>query len=250
MRELGVKTVELKCKAHTMGQALCQAIFGVIACCGHYLSRKIMQIAVRLRHNDKLGRITVPPTVALLRYHYDADSKRARQERVGTIGFWTNELPKEILAKLTAEEQADWITFVRDRNQQEKLALQRFYLRNTVRTLAYASKALQAGEKPAFASRARKAAQLFLSALDDAGFGKDKVARGRPKKDREMDADFLLLETPDEIEHWERWRELDEGLTKLPRFSPIEVSPPKPNFPAYPEGDLVSHALGLAFVED
>lgn len=209
-----------------------------------------MQIAVRLRHNDKLGRITVPPTVALLRYHYDADTKRARQERVGTIGFWASELPEDIFAKLTVEERADWTTFVRDRNQQEEMALQRFYLRNTVRTLAYASKALQAGEKPAFASRARKAAQLFLSALDDAGFGKDKVARGRPRKDREMDPDFLLLETPDEIEQWEQWQEISEGLAKLPRFSSVEVSPPKRNFPSYPEGDLVSHALGLAFVKD
>lgn len=209
-----------------------------------------MQIAVRLRHNDKLGRITVPPTVALLRYHYDADTKRARQERVGTVGFWANELPEEICAKLTVDEKADWATFIRDRNQQEKMALQRFYLRNTVRTLAYASKALQAGEKPEYASRARKAAQLFLSALDDAGFGKDKVARGRPKKDREMDADFLLTETPEGLEQLEQWQEIDEGLAKLPRFSPDEGTPPKRNFPPYPEGDLVSHALGLAFVND
>ena len=40
-----------------------------------------MQVAVRLRQSEKLGRVTVPPTVALLRYAYDSEAKRARQER-------------------------------------------------------------------------------------------------------------------------------------------------------------------------
>lgn len=211
-----------------------------------------MQIAVRLRHNAKLGRISLPPTVTLLRYIYDADTKRARQERLGTVAFWATELPEAIHCTLSVEEHGDWVQFVSDRNYQEKLALQRFYLRNTVRTLAYATKALQAGEKPEFAARARKAAQLFLSALDDAGFGKDKAARGRPRKDREMNADFLLLETAEELQRWEEWQETDEALARLPNFVPPDAlqANRKRHFPSYPDADLVVHALGLALAKE
>ena len=62
-----------------------------------------MQVAVRLRQSEKLGRVTVPPTVALLRYAYDSEAKRARQERVGTVPFWTGELPDDLKAQLTPE---------------------------------------------------------------------------------------------------------------------------------------------------
>jgi len=56
-----------------------------------------------------------PPTVALLRYAYDAQAKRARQERVGTVNFWDNDLPDDLKAQLTSDEQADWREFVNDR---------------------------------------------------------------------------------------------------------------------------------------
>ncbi|MET3134040.1 hypothetical protein AAKU55_004334 [Oxalobacteraceae bacterium GrIS 1.11] len=206
-----------------------------------------MQVAVRLRHNEKLGRITVPPTVALLRYVYDAETKRARQERVGTVGFWAGDLPPDVQNFLTSDEHSDWYEFVNNRNHQEQMALQRFYLQNAVRMLAYASKALQAGEKPASPSLARKAAKLFLNALDDAGFGEGTAARGRPRKDAEMDADFLLLKTPEEVEHWEHWRDM-EGIQDLPQFTPPGTARQKRSFPDYPEGDLIAHALRLAFV--
>ena len=127
-----------------------------------------MQVAVRLRQSEKLGRVTVPPTVALLRYAYDSEAKRARQERVGTVPFWTDELPDDLKAQLTPEERADWQTFVNDRNHQQERALWRFCLNNSVRMLAYASKALQAGEKPASPALARKAAKLFMQSMDDA----------------------------------------------------------------------------------
>ena len=99
----------------------------------------------------------------------------------------------------------------------------RFCLNNSVRMLAYASKALQAGEKPASPTLARKAAKLFMQSLDEAGFGEGKVGPGRPRKDAEMDADFL------------------------PQFAPPEA-PKKRGFPEYPEGDLIARALRLAFV--
>ena len=210
-----------------------------------------MQVAVRLRQSEKLGRVTVPPTVALLRYAYDSDAKRARQERVGTVPFWTDELPDDLKAQLTPEERADWQTFVNDRNHQQERALWRFCLNNSVRMLAYASKALQAGEKPASPTLARKAAKLFTQSLDDAGFGEGKAGPGRPRKDAEMDADFLLLRTPEEFEQWERLKDQGE-IGELPNFIPPEAqkpeAPKKKGFPEYPEGDLIARALRLAFV--
>ena len=207
-----------------------------------------MQVAVRLRQSEKLGRVTVPPTVALLRYAYDSEAKRARQERVGTVPFWTDELPDDLKAQLTPEELADWQTFVNDRNHQQERALWRFCLNNSVRMLAYASKALQAGEKPASPTLARKAVKLFMQSMDEAGFGEGKVGPGRPRKDAEMDADFLLLRTPEEVEQWERLKDMDvDGIKDLPQFAPPEA-PKKRGFPEYPEGDLIARALRLAFV--
>lgn len=210
-----------------------------------------MQVAVRLRQSEKLGRVTVPPTVALLRYAYDSEAKRARQERVGTVPFWTEELPDDLKAQLTPEELADWQTFVNDRNHQQERALWRFCLNNSVRMLAYASKALQAGEKPASPTLARKAAKLFMQSMDDAGFGEGKAGPGRPRKDAEMDADYLLLRTPEEFEQWERLKDAGE-IQDLPNFIPPEAQKPeatkKKGFPDYPEGDLIARALRLAFV--
>lgn len=210
-----------------------------------------MQVAVRLRQSEKLGRVTVPPTVALLRYAYDSDAKRARQERVGTVPFWTDELPDDLKAQLTPEERADWQTFVNDRNHQQERALWRFCLNNSVRMLAFASKALQAGEKPASPTLARKAAKLFLQSMDEAGFGEGKAGPGRPRKDAEMDADYLLLRTPEEFEQWERLKDQGE-IGELPNFIPPEgqkpEAPKKKGFPEYPEGDLIARALRLAFV--
>lgn len=210
-----------------------------------------MQVAVRLRQSEKLGRVTVPPTVALLRYAYDSEAKRARQERVGTVPFWTDELPDDLKAQLTAEELADWQTFVNDRNHQQERALWRFCLNNSVRMLAYASKALQAGEKPASPTLARKAVKLFTQSMDEAGFGEGKAGPGRPRKDAEMDADFLLLRTPEEFEQWERLKDQGE-IGELPNFIPPEAqkpeAPKKKGFPEYPEGDLIARALRLAFV--
>ena len=206
-----------------------------------------MQVAVRLRQSEKLGRVTVPPTVALLRYAYDSDAKRARQERVGTVPFWTGELPDDLKAQLTPEERADWQTFVNDRNHQQERALWRFCLNNSVRMLAYASKALQAGEKPASPTLARKAAKLFLQSMDEAGFGEGKVGPGRPRRDAEMDADFLLLRTDDEREQWLDRLDDDGEIGELPQFAPPDA-PKKKGFPQYPEGDLIARALRLAFV--
>ena len=210
-----------------------------------------MQVAVRLRQSEKLGRVTVPPTVALLRYAYDSEAKRARQERVGTVPFWTDELPDDLKAQLTAEELADWQTFVNDRNHQQERALWRFCLNNSVRMLAYASKALQAEEKPASPTLARKAVKLFTQSMDEAGFGEGKAGPGRPRKDAEMDADFLLLRTPEEFEQWERLKDQGE-IGELPNFIPPEAqkpeAPKKKGFPEYPEGDLIARALRLAFV--
>jgi len=210
-----------------------------------------MQVAVRLRHNEKLGRLAVPPTVPLLRYTYDTEAKRARQERIGTVPFWTEELPDELKEKLAQDELADWQAFVNDRNHQQEKALWRFCLNNSVRILAYASKALQAGEKPVSPTLSRKAAKLFLQTLDEAGFGEGKAGPGRPRKDAEMDADYLLLRTPEEFEQWERLQDQGE-IGELPNFIPPEAqkpeAPKKRGFPDYPEGDLIARALRLAFV--
>ena len=110
---------------------------------------------------------------------------------------------------------------------------------------------VQAGEKPASPTLARKAVKLFTQSLDDAGFGEGKAGPGRPRKDAEMDADYLLLRTPEEFEQWERLK--DEGEIKdLPNFIPPEAqkpeAPKKKGFPEYPEGDLIARALRLAFV--
>lgn len=205
-----------------------------------------MQVAVRLRQSDKHGRVTVPPTVALLRYVYDNDAKRARQERIGTVPFWADDLPADLAAQLSNDERRDWRAFVNDRCQQEERALWRFCLHNSVRMLAYASKALQSGEKPAAPELARKAAKLFTQSLDDAGFGEGKAGPGRPRKDAEMDADFLLLRTPEEFEGWERRKEEEGEEIQLPNFIPAEAQK-KRSFPAYPQADLIAHALHLAF---
>lgn len=205
-----------------------------------------MQVAVRLRQSDKHGRVTVPPTVALLRYVYDSTAKRARQERIGTVPFWSDELPDDLRAQLSNEEWRDWRAFVNDRNRQQERALWRFCLNNSVRMLAYACKALQAGEKPASPTLARKAVKLFTQSLDDAGFGEGKAGPGRPRKDAEMDADFLLLRTPEEFDLWEHRKDEGEEID-LPNFIPPEAQK-KRSFPEYPEGDLIARALRLAFV--
>jgi hypothetical protein len=61
-----------------------------------------------------------------------------------------------------------------------------------------------------------------------------------------MDADFLLLRTPEEVEQWERLKDAGE-VQDLPQFAPPEA-PKKRGFPEYPEGDLIARALRLAFV--
>lgn len=210
-----------------------------------------MQVAVRLRQSDKHGRVTVPPTVALLRYAYNTEAKRARQERIGTVPFWADELPDDLITQLAPDEMTDWRAFVNDRNHQQERALWRFCLDNSTRMLAYASKALQAGEKPASPALARKAAKLFMQSMDDAGFGDSKAGRGRPRKDEEMDADFMLLRTDKEREQYldMKYHQCDEGV-ELPQFAPPLPPKPKRGFPTYPEADLIARALHLAFVSE
>lgn len=169
-----------------------------------------MQVAVRLRQSEKLGRVTVPP------YRRAAALRLRLRSEAGTAGA-RRHCP--VLDERTARP---------------------------VRMLAYASKALQAGEKPASPTLARKAAKLFMQSLDEAGFGEGKVGPGRPRKDAEMDADFLLLRTPEEVEQWERLKDAGE-VQDLPQFAPPEA-PKKRGFPEYPEGDLIARALRLAFV--
>ena len=107
-------------------------------------------------------------------------------------------------------------------------------------------------KKPASPTLARKAVKLFTQSMDDAGFGEGKAGPGRPRKDAEMDADYLLLRTPEEFEQWERLKD-DGEIKDLPNFIPPEAqkpeAPKKKGFPEYPEGDLIARALRLAFVD-
>ena len=57
-----------------------------------------------------------------------------------------------------------------------------------------------------------------------------------------------VLRTPEEVEQWERLKDMDvDGIKDLPQFAPPEA-PKKRGFPEYPEGDLIARALRLAFV--
>lgn len=60
---------------------------------------------------------------------------------------------------------------------------------------------------------ARKAVKLFTQSMDEAGFGEGRAGPGRPRKDAEMDADYLLLRTPEEFEQWERLKDRVSGLS-------------------------------------
>lgn len=101
--------------------------------------------------------------------------------------------------------------------------------------------------KARIAHAGTQGAKLFMQSLDEAGFGEGKVGPGRPRKDAEMDANFLLLRTPEEVEQWERLKDAGE-VQDLPQFAPPEA-PKKRGFPEYPEGDLIARALRLAFVD-
>lgn len=216
-----------------------------------------MQVAVRLRQSDKLGRTTVPPTVSLLRYVYDANAKRARQERLATISFWTDELSQELRSQLTQEELRDWQEFVNDRNRQQERALWRFCLANSVRMLAYASKAVDAGELPASSQHIWSAIDVFTNSLEKAGLAREKRDRGRPRKETLIDSSYLLLRTEEERELWIE-REMAQRecgpIEDLPQFESSQPPTPErpkrslPEYPKYPEGDLIARALKLAFV--
>lgn len=221
-----------------------------------------MQVAVRLRQSDKLGRTTVPPTVSLLRYVYDANAKRARQERLATISFWADELSQELRGQLTQEELRDWQEFVHDRNRQQERALWRFCLANVPRMLAYASRAVDAGELPASSQDIPRhmlwsAIAVFTNSLEKAGLSREKRDRGRPRKETLKDASYLLLRTEEERDLWlEREMDLRESgpIEDLPQFESSQPPTPKrpkrsaPEYPKYPEGDLIARALKLAFV--
>ncbi len=209
-----------------------------------------MEIRIRLRDDKAQGRQSVPLNVSLLRYSYDADAKRARQVVIGSAPFWADELPADLAEKLTPDEQRDWWEFANDRQYQEKVALRRWCLRHAVPVLAYACQALQAGAKPAAPTLANKAARLYLQSLDAAGFGEEKAKPGRPRRDLQLDAEYLLLTKPDDIERFELARDrdyesIDESVV-LPQFAPPAE---KKRWPMYPEADLVAHALRLAFVD-
>lgn len=214
-----------------------------------------MQIVVRLRPSEKLGRTTVPPTVSLLRYAYDADAKRARQSRLGTVNFWADELPVEIQEQLTPQEIEDWKAFVRDRDHQQERALWRFCLANSVRMLAYASKALDAGDTPPDKHLAWSAINVFSDSLDKAGYAREKRERGRPKRESLLDASYLLLRTEEEREWWiEHQSYLVDSHEPMADVSFLLSTPSVTKnqgrkFPSYPEGDLVARAMKLAFLD-
>lgn len=209
-----------------------------------------MEIRIRLRDDKAQGRQSVPLNVSLLRYSYDADAKRARQVVIGSAPFWADELPADLVEKLTPDELGDWRAFVYDRHSQEMAALRRWSLQHAVQILAYASQALQADVKPSSPALARKAAKLFLQTLDMAGYSEEKAKPGRPRRDLELDAAYLLLTKPEDIERFDVQRDgyatEDESIT-LPQFAP--PLPERKRFPEYPNGDLIAHALRLAFVD-
>ena len=214
-----------------------------------------MEIRIRLRENKALGRQSVPLSISLLRYAYDADAKRARQVVIGSVDFWADKLPDDLAAKLTLDERNEWGEFVVDRDQQVRRALQRFHLKNVVQAIAHASQALEAGEKPEDGQLLWAAIDVLSATLEKAGIPKDKRERGRPRKESLIGPHYLLLQTDQERRNWlagaehyfENVEEEDgeTGIQRLPQFAPKR---PTRTFPAYPEGDLIARALRLAFV--
>jgi len=210
-----------------------------------------MQVAIRLRQSDKLGRPTIPPTVALLRYAYDHDSKRSSQVRIGTVPFWANQLPDDIRDQLTPDEIADWKEFVWNRDRQAQQALLRFHLKNVVRTIAHACQALDSGEKPEDGQLIWAALSTLSTSLEKAGIAQEKRERGRPRKDSLIGPSYLLLETDKERQNWlmnaeyhaERYtHEGPSYVQDLPQFGPGRQTKA---FPSYPDEDLVAHSLKL-----
>jgi hypothetical protein len=213
-----------------------------------------MEIRIRLRENKALGRQSVPLSISLLRYSYDADAKRARQVVIGSVDFWADKLPADLDGKLTLDERNEWREFVVDRDRQARLALQRFHLKNVVQAIAHASQALEAGETPEDGQLLWSAIDVLAATLEKAGINKEKRERGRPRKESLIGPDYLLLPTDQERKNWlagaeHYFENVDEdsemGFQDLPQFAPKR---PTRTFPTYPESDLIAHALKLAFV--
>ena len=211
-----------------------------------------MEIRIRLRENKALGRQSVPLSVSLLRYAYDADAKRARQVVIGSVDFWADKLPDDLAAKLTLEEVNEWREFVVNRDDQARQALQRFHLKNVVRSIAHASKAIEAGEKPEDGQLLWSAMDVLAAALEKAGISKEKRERGRPRKESLIGPHYLLLKTDEERRNWlsnaehyaeniQHYEDGESGVGALPQFAPKARA-----FPTYPEEDLIAHALKLS----
>ena len=169
-----------------------------------------MEIRIRLRENKALGRQSVPLSVSLLRYAYDADAKRARQVVIGSVDFWADKLPDDLAAKLTLEEVNEWREFVVNRDDQARQALQRFHLKNVVRSIAHASKAIEAGEKP-------EDGQLLWSAMDVLAAALEKA--GIPKEIRDRLQNHALQDVSSK--HYDRWNYMVEkraGMAKWDKF--------------------------------
>lgn len=216
---------------------------------GPHSDDETMEIQIRMRQHMKLGRITVPPKVTLLRYTYDPVAKRGRQAIIGSVDFWADDLPGEINETVTADERSDFHDFVANRQWQEKKALERFHLDRLVEALAFASKALDRGERPAYPDKFWSAIDVFTASLERAGYIRSKRERGRPRKDKVTTADLLLDPSLDTVDYWQM-RADEAALAALPNFIPADQMPagkPKRVWPIYPDGDLVAHATGLAF---
>lgn len=205
-----------------------------------YNGRQSVEIRIRIRENKRSGRKTVPPSISLMRYYYDAEEKRARQVVIGAVPFWADALPSELESILVDEEKREFFEFVADRNAQMRAAAQRYQLARLAENIAMAVKAVEDGVAPADPSRLWEAMDVLARALDRAGYERPKRERGRPSKAEELSADDLLSE-------WEAMT-CEDRLAELPDFSLGGAGRRRTvrQFPAYPYEELVKKAIAPA----
>ena len=178
-----------------------------------------MQIRVQT-YKGKDGRIRQGKTVSLLRYAYDSEKKRSKQDVLGTVDRWATGLPPELESILTDTEREEFREWMAERDRQLVECKQKSHLLHAAEYMGWAAKALAAGVEPVRPERIWEALDVLAKALEKAGHPRPSRARGRPSKSETPTPDDLVASPYDDPMLAAEQEEMYERMAALPRFPP------------------------------
>ena len=178
-----------------------------------------MQIRVQT-FKDKDGQLRPGKTVSLLRYAYDSEKKRSKQDVLGTVDRWATGLPPELESILTDTEREEFREWMAERDRQLAEYKQKSHLLHAAEQMGWAAKALAAGVEPVRPERIWEALDVLAKALEKAGYPRPTRARGRPSKSETPTPDDLVASPYDDPMLAAEQAEMDERMATLPSFIP------------------------------